>query len=73
MHVRDLLKSKGYDAQTKDLGTHWLCVLEWHNQIRNFSGQSEEDSIRRAARYVAELEAGYEEQRVRLVCEGCGE
>ncbi len=71
MHVRDLLASKGYNVETRNLDMHWLCVLEWHNQIRNFSGASEDEAVQRAARYVAEMEAGFEEQRLRMLCEGC--
>lgn len=73
MQVRELLESKGYDVQMQDLGMEWLCVLEWHNQIKNFFSVTEEGAIQQAARYVAELEAGYEAQRSRMRCEGCGE
>ena len=67
------LRTKGYDAQTKNLGIGWQCTLSWQNRIQVFTGLTESEAVRGASRYVADLERGYAKQQQRLSCEGCGD
>lgn len=73
MNERELLESKGYDVQVKNLAICWVCTLEWNNQIKAFPGVTEAEAIHRAAQFVAGLEDGYMMQLERLRCEGCGD
>ena len=73
MDERKYLEARGYCVGTKYLAVHWMCSLEWHNQMKSFYGATESEAITLALRYVKQLEESYKQQQDRQRCEGCGE